>query len=177
VYDDLTRLSARPAAIVETGVVDDPDHQKATWIRDTFAALRSARYPRISGVVWWHMLSGEIDTRIDSSPESLEAFRAAVADPHFGAQPRFTGRCMPAAPRGVAASRGAYTRYVRVTWRAVPNAATYEIWRAGTRIGTTETTRYDDRRAQPGRVYAYSIRAVNLLGKSTPSARAAGFRR
>jgi hypothetical protein len=176
VYDDLTRLSGRPAAVVEMGVVDDDMRAKPTWIRDAFGALRSERYPRIDAAVWWHMLSGGIDTRIDSSPESLAAFREALADPFFGARPRFGGRCAPDVPGAVSATRS-IAGYVRVTWRAVPNAASYEIWRSGSRIATTRGTRYDDRGTRRGRVYAYTVRAVNPLGTSRSSARVLGSRR
>jgi glycosyl hydrolase family 26 len=177
VYRDLTSLSERPAAVVEMGVVDGKGRQKPNWIRDAFGALRSGRYPRIAAAVWWHMVSGEVDTRIDSSPESLAAFREALADPFFGAQPQFSGRCTPAAPRDVAATKGASARAVRVTWRAVPNAVSYEVWRSGRLLATTESTRYDDTSAIARRRYSYSVVAINPLGKSSLSTRAVGFRR
>ncbi len=75
VYTDLTALSRRPAAISEMGAVDDAAHGKAAWIRHAFAALRSGRYPRIRAATWWDMRSPPSDTRIDSSPVALAAFR------------------------------------------------------------------------------------------------------
>ena len=177
VYTDLTELSARPAAVVELGVADDPAHGKATWIRRAFAALRSSRYPRIHAAVWWNMWSGGIDTRVDSSPASLAAFRAGVAGPFFAARPRFTGNCKPAAPLGVSAGKGRSAGAVVVTWKPVPNAASYEVLRGRIRIATTVVPRYDDRDVEPGRRYVYAVRAVNLLGRSSLSASDVGFRR
>jgi hypothetical protein len=88
IYDDLAALTRRPMGIVEMGVVENATHTKPEWIRDAFAALRSRRFPRLRSAVWWQTNSPPNDTRIDSSPESLAAFRAPVAEPFFGPQPR-----------------------------------------------------------------------------------------
>jgi beta-mannanase len=98
VYADLAGLSRRPMGIVEMGVVDNATHAKPQWIRDAFAALRARRFPRLRAAVWWHTNSPPNDTRIDSSPAALAAFRAAIADPFFGAKPRFSGDC-PTPPK------------------------------------------------------------------------------
>jgi Glycosyl hydrolase family 26 len=100
VYPLLTSLSSRPMAVVEMGVVDGPAGAKPEWIRRAFAALRSGRYPRIRGAVWWDWGDGRIDTRIDSSPAALAAFRAGIRGRFFAARPRFTGTCTPQTPRG-----------------------------------------------------------------------------
>ena len=86
-------------AVVEMGVVDGPAGVKPEWIRRAFAALRSGRYPRIRGAVWWDWRYGDIDTRIDSSPAALATFRAGVQGRFFDARPRFTGTCAPRTPR------------------------------------------------------------------------------
>jgi hypothetical protein len=169
VYTDLTALSRRPAAISEMGVVDDAAHGKAAWIRHAFAALRSGRYPRIRAATWWNMGSPPSDTRIDSSAAALSAFRAAVAGPFFGARPRFAGNCLPATPGGLSAVRGGGGGRVRLSWHPVSNAAHYEIRRDVRLIATTEATSYEDPSAEAGRRYSYSVRAVNPLGRSTPS--------
>lgn len=54
---------------------------KAAWIRDAFAAIRT-RYPQIRGLVWFH-ISKETDWRINSSDAALQAYREAVADPYW----------------------------------------------------------------------------------------------
>ena len=154
VYADLAAMSSRPMGIVEMGVVDNSTHAKAEWIRDAFAAIRSGRFPRLRSAVWWQTWSPPNDTRIDSSADSLAAFRAAVADPFFGAKPRFSGNCLPPAPENVSLRGGV------VMWRAVPNATSYEVWRSGTLVGTTARTRFVARAAG-----SYSVRGVNPLGK------------
>ncbi len=177
VYPDLTAMSKRPAAIVEMGVVDDAAHGKAAWIRQAFAALRSGRYPRVRAAAWWNMRSGTSDTRIDSSPAALAAFREAVADRFFGTRLRFTGDCRPGTPQDVSASKGSFADSVRLTWQPVPNATAYEVFRDGTLIATTDEPRYDDKQAKPGQRYSYAVRAINPLGPSEASTATDGFSR
>jgi len=153
VYADLAALTERPMGIVEMGVVDNATHAKAAWIRDAFAALRSGRFPRLRAAVWWQTNSPPNDTRIDSSPAALAAFRAAVADPFFGAKPRFSGNCLPAAPVGVEVRRGV------VSWQPVAGATGYEVWQRGALVARTEGTRLALR--TPGR---FAVRAVDPLG-------------
>jgi Glycosyl hydrolase family 26 len=176
VYPLLTRLSARPMAVVEMGVVDGPAGVKPEWIRRAFAALRSGRYPRIRGAVWWDWGDGGIDTRIDSSPAALAAFRAGVQGRFFDARPRFTGTCAPGRPRGLRSGDGSSGAVVRLTWSPVPNAAWYEVLRDGSQLATTAVSRYDDPVAARGRRYRYAVRAVNPLGRSRLSRAAIGFR-
>jgi Glycosyl hydrolase family 26 len=176
VYTLLTHLSARPMAVVEMGVVDGPARAKPEWIRRAFAALRSGRYPRIRGAVWWDWSDGEIDTRIDSSAAALAAFRAAIQGRFFDARPRFTGTCAPGRPQGLRSGDGSSARVVRLTWNPVPNASWYEVLRDGSRIATTVVSRYEDRAAAPGRRHRYAVRAVNPLGRSGLSRAAIGFR-
>ena len=84
----MAKLSRRPFAIAEMGVAGD-----AAWIRAAFAAIRSGRYPRIRAATWWNMDTAGIDTRIDSSPASLDAFRAGVSGTFFSASLRFSSSC------------------------------------------------------------------------------------
>jgi hypothetical protein len=88
VYRTMAKLSRRPFAIAEMGVAGD-----AAWIRAAFAAIRSGRYPRIRAATWWNMDTAGIDTRIDSSPASLDAFRAGVAGTFFSAGLRLSSSC------------------------------------------------------------------------------------
>jgi Glycosyl hydrolase family 26 len=176
VYRVLTGLSARPMAVVEMGVVDSPDGVKPEWIRRAFATLRSGEYPRIKGAVWWDWGDGAIDTRIDSSPAALAAFRDGVQGSFFDARPRFTGTCAPGTPRGLRSGGGGSAAFVRLTWSPVPGAAWYEVLRDGSRIATTAVSRYEDPLAAPGRRYRYAVRAVNPLGRSGLSRAVIGVR-
>lgn len=92
-YVEFTSISAtKPAALLEFGVTEGhPNGNKANWITHAFRAVRNGRYPRISAISWWHSKwrngDGSIsDLRIDSSPEALDAYRKAVADPMFVSQ-------------------------------------------------------------------------------------------
>lgn len=90
VYQTMRRLSRRPLAIAEMGVVDDAARGKAAGIRAAYAA---GRYPRIRAATWWNMAAAGTDTRIDSSPASLDAFRAGVAGTFFAGRLQLAGTC------------------------------------------------------------------------------------
>ena len=64
---------------------------KADWIDEAFATLTSGRYPRIKAIGWWHENFDDSQLRIDSSPESLEAYRRGVSDPLFLTTAQFSG--------------------------------------------------------------------------------------
>jgi len=164
VYRTLTKLSRRPIAIAEMGTVERAKGEKAAWIRSAFQALRSGRYPRVRAAVWWSMDSGA-NTRIDSSPGALEAFRAGVAGTFFSARPLFSGDCAPPPPAGVVAMPGS-PGVIRVRWSPVVVASAYEVMRDGRRIGTTTGTTWVDRGVKPGRPHTYTVRAVDPGGRS-----------
>ena len=88
-YAELTAISpSKPVAVLEWGVTDSyPGGDKAAWIRDAFAAIRSGRYPQVKAMAYWNQ-DYEHDyaqawLRIDSSPGALNAYRSGVADPFF----------------------------------------------------------------------------------------------
>jgi hypothetical protein len=91
----------------------------------------------------------------------------------------------PAAPTGVAATDGAYTDRVRITWTASTGATGYEVWRgtssssgSATKISTADvtTTAYDDTSATSGTTYYYWVKANNAAGTSPFSASNTGYR-
>jgi len=60
---------------------------KAQWIKDAFRDIKT-KYGAIRGAVWFSADTrarggNEKDWRIDSSPQSLEAYRDAVSDAYF----------------------------------------------------------------------------------------------
>jgi hypothetical protein len=85
-YRILTRLDRRlPVWICEVASrepsIDDgapvlPDRSKGEWIASAFT---SRAFPRLRAVVWFDE-DKERDWRVDSSPEALAAFRAALAE-------------------------------------------------------------------------------------------------
>ena len=52
-----------------------------------------------------------------------------------------------------------------VAWPYVWGATSYEVWRSGTRLGTTRQTWFLDTSAARGSTYSYSVRAVNGRGR------------
>jgi hypothetical protein len=80
-YNEIVVGIGKPFLISELGVGDEGVN-KATWIRNTYAALKD-RYRLVKGVVWWDDREWDLGPRIDSSPQSADAFRDAIADPYY----------------------------------------------------------------------------------------------
>ncbi len=70
----------KPIIIGEYASTEDGG-DKAAWITDAYQMMQSD-YPQIRAVIWFH-INKETDWRINSSPESLEAFTEAVADDYW----------------------------------------------------------------------------------------------
>lgn len=79
VYQTLSRLSDRPILIAEVSSAEEGG-SKAGWITDAYLTQLTSRFPLVRGIVWFDIIK-ETDWRIDSSPESLRAFIAAVNNP------------------------------------------------------------------------------------------------
>jgi len=84
-----TKYSHKPFMITEMSCSQEQTPgvpgDKAFWIADAFAKIRT-KYRNTKAVMWFHedkKSRGERDWRIDSSPETLEAFRKAIVDPYF----------------------------------------------------------------------------------------------
>ena len=161
IYGELSTLSKRPMAILETGVVENASYPKPAWIRDTFSTLSSRTYSRLYGVAWWNAGNSESNLPVDSSPAALSAFRKAISNPFFGARPRFSGNCRPSPPAGLLARRvhGA----VQLNWQTRIDTTSYEIWRGSQRLGASATGRYLDRHPSRGST-TYRIRGHNPVG-------------
>jgi hypothetical protein len=87
----------------------------------------------------------------------------------------------PRAPTGLHASRSRHDRIV-LTWRKVPGATGYQVWRSRHGIkrrllSPTTAPRFNDRHATRGIAYTYVVRATNQLGPGKFSAPAVGKRR
>jgi len=79
------------------------------------------------------------------------------------------GGLLPA-PSGIVATATA-TDSVTITWSAVPEATSYQIYRSSSGmsfglIGTSATTSYVDPTASPSAAYLYAVKAVNQSGSS-----------
>lgn len=91
-YADIDAITNKdlPLAVLEWGVIDYPDvGDKAQWITDALATISEggAYAGKVQAVSYWHENFGNTNLKIDSSPESLEAYRTAIAGPQFISTP------------------------------------------------------------------------------------------
>lgn len=82
-YDECVKLGDHPIMIAEFG---SPEFEyegmtKADWIEDAFNKIEK-EYPKIKLFVWFH-INKELDWRINSSQESLVAFKTALKNEYF----------------------------------------------------------------------------------------------
>jgi beta-mannanase len=83
---------SKPIIVAEWGVGEFPAAgNKAAWIDEAFAAFKT-KYTHVKAIVFWHERWQNQDEtisnlRVNSSPESLAAYRTAVADPFFLSYP------------------------------------------------------------------------------------------
>lgn len=93
-YGEICRLDPqKPVILAEWGVGEFPPGDKAGFISQVFADL-PVKYQRVKAAVFWHERWENEDgsfsnLRVNSSPESLDAYRAGVADPYWLDRPRF----------------------------------------------------------------------------------------
>jgi hypothetical protein len=89
---------------------------------------------------------------------------------------------VPATPTVIRATDGAFSDRVRVTFNTVPGATVYRVFRClssgqtcGTPVGFPKTGTFDDKKAVPGIVYYYRVRACTSTDCSKFSAANTGF--
>ena len=113
-YPALHRINpAKPMILAEWGVGEFPPGDKADFIRTAFASLKE-RYPLFRAAVFWHeRWETEAGTfsnlRVNSSPESLAAYREGVADPWWLDKPQFRPKVVAAASHPASSPQGAVT--------------------------------------------------------------------
>ena len=86
-YDSCAVLGNHPMMIAEfgTGEFQSEDFNKAAWITDAFGKIKN-EYPRIKIFTWFN-INKELDWRVNSSPEALQAFTTAMRDPYYIGSP------------------------------------------------------------------------------------------
>lgn len=86
VFDDsyraITRLSRKPLLITEFGA-NAKGGDKAAWIKHAFSSSVANRYPRIRALIWFDKDQDGSDWRIDSSGDTLSAFRGVIKASRF----------------------------------------------------------------------------------------------
>jgi hypothetical protein len=92
-YNNLALVSKnKPLAVFEFGVVENK--LKAEWIKTFFELIKNKKYSRIKGISYWHSIWDNEDgsytnMRLDSSPESLKAYKDAISDKFFQNEIKF----------------------------------------------------------------------------------------
>jgi hypothetical protein len=83
-YDMLSRMTAKPMMIAETGASENGG-SKAAWISNAFDR-EIPRFTRLRALVWFNGTGGAgEDFRFNSSPDAAMAFRRALASPRYAA--------------------------------------------------------------------------------------------
>jgi hypothetical protein len=83
----------KPTLLAEWGIAEFPEKgNKGKWIHDASARMEHG-LPRLKAAIFWHERwtnsdHSVSDCRVDSSPEALSAYRAAVDRPFWLAQPQ-----------------------------------------------------------------------------------------
>jgi hypothetical protein len=128
--------------------------------------------------------SGTLQSRISFSAVAGRTYQIAV-DGYNGAAGNITLRIHMSAkpPTNVAASDGAFTDRVAVTWNAAIGATSYEVWRntkSGTKgavkLGEVTATAFNDTTGTAGKTYWYFVRAKNAVSTSAYSSGNSGYR-
>ena len=79
--------SGKPIMIGETGAQEGAPGQKADWIADMAATLRT-RFTRVRALLYFNAIAGSntggvFDWRVETSPSALRAFRSLAGEPYF----------------------------------------------------------------------------------------------
>jgi fibronectin type 3 domain-containing protein len=88
----------------------------------------------------------------------------------------------PSAPTGVSASSGLYTDRIVISWQALPDATSYDIYRSARhagvkeKISSTRGTSHSDRGIPVSTVFYYWVKAKNATGESQFSNFDSGYR-
>ena len=84
-YDAIIDITDKPLMIGEMGCVEQGG-DKAAWITQALLKDLPGRFSRVRAAVWFHenRAPAEGDWRVDTSTDSLAAFRDAVQSSHYG---------------------------------------------------------------------------------------------
>ena len=96
-YQDICMLDAKkPILLAEWGVGEYPPEDKAGFIASALHDIQK-KYTRIKGAVYWHERWENNDgsysnLRINSSPESLDAYKKGIAEPYWVGEPQYRAK-------------------------------------------------------------------------------------
>ena len=62
---------------------NEEEYTKSEWIKNAFNSIEANKYPRVKAISWWHEDFDNSFLRINSSSESLSAYKKAIASSSF----------------------------------------------------------------------------------------------
>lgn len=83
--DAATRYPRKPVMLADYASTEDDGGDKAVWISDAFNQMK--QYPNLHAIVYFNITPPEYSPpmyfKIDSSPDSLNAYQSSIQDPYF----------------------------------------------------------------------------------------------
>ncbi len=76
-------------------------NKKAQWITNALTAIENNKYPAIKGIAWWHENFDDVKLRLDSSPESINAYKNSIASAFFLEELSFENNKLSSPQNGV----------------------------------------------------------------------------
>ncbi len=168
-YDVAVANTNKPVVIAETATTEFGGNAqnggKSQWITDAFNLL-STRFPRVSMLTWFN-INKETDWRIESSPASLAAFRAAVQGPDT---------TLPTVSIASPSSGAALNGTASVSVNANDNDAVtkVELYAGGSLIGTKQASPYNfsfSTAAMADGAYDLTAKAYDRAGNTSTDTR------
>jgi mannan endo-1,4-beta-mannosidase len=192
-YKTITGFTQKPIIIAETASAERGG-SKADWVREAYAKIGSS-YPRIVAVIWFNE-GKETDWPVDSSDESLAAYKQALGEPAPPAEQNPSPTAPPASPPSedgnvqapppitnvsapnYSTSQSKMPR-LRVSWSSTspsPSAgiASYQVQRKVGRKGrwsdwlASVTANSAVLNGSPGKTYYFRARATDTDGNRGP---------
>jgi len=77
------------------------ENRKAKWIKNAFINLESNKYPRVKAIAWWHENFDNSYLKVNSSPESLTAYKNGVRSSTFITTPNILSNKLIEASQGI----------------------------------------------------------------------------
>jgi hypothetical protein len=79
-YHRTLQITSRKPVMIAEFACGETGGSKAQWIRQAFRSIRN--YPNVKAWLWFNIRK-EAEWTVDSSADSLQAFREAMRDPYF----------------------------------------------------------------------------------------------
>jgi len=80
---------------------NESENQKAKWIENAFKTLESGIYPQIKAISWWNEDFDKTYLTVNSSNESLQAYKNGVSSETFVTTPNFSNNILSEPSSGI----------------------------------------------------------------------------